>query len=126
PVRARSPAARRGRLSVATRNIGVREEPVAVAELREQETHVILDRESRLLKACKIERLLERHVRLEGARVLDVGTGSGYIAASLAGRVGPAGSVVAVDVVDKRQVSDGFEFTQVAGTTLPFPDQSFD
>jgi SAM-dependent methyltransferase len=61
-----------------------------------------------------------------GERVLDVGTGSGFIAASLAERVGPAGSVVAVDVVEKRQVSDGFEFTPVAGTTLPFPDQSFD
>jgi SAM-dependent methyltransferase len=99
---------------------------MAVTQLHEGETHVIVDRASRQLKARKIERLLERHVQLEGASILDVGTGAGYIAAALAARVGAEGRVCAVDVDDRRQVLDGYEFTAVGDTSLPFADASFD
>jgi SAM-dependent methyltransferase len=88
--------------------------------------HAILDRESRLLKARKIAELVGRARPLEGARVLDIGTGSGVIASALAELAGPDGAVSAVDVNDQRRVLEGYEFRQVEGTELPFEDGSFD
>ncbi len=88
--------------------------------------HAILDRESRLLKARKIAELVHPVRPLQGARVLDIGTGSGIIASTLAELAGPDGAVWAVDVKDQRRVFDGYEFEQVEGTELPFADASFD
>ena len=88
--------------------------------------HADLDRASRAVKAQKIVRLLSDRVPLGGADVLEVGTGSGVIAAALAQEVGDEGDVWAVDVVDQRLDRDGVQFLPVAGTTLPFPDASFD
>ncbi|HEX5467614.1 MAG TPA: glycosyltransferase [Gaiellaceae bacterium] len=92
----------------------------------ERQPHAVLDVESRTAKATKIERLLDGRCRLEGARILDIGTGSGVIAGSLAKRVGPHGEVVAVDLVDQRLSENGYRFVQVTGTALPFEDGSFD
>ena len=89
---------------------------------RERRPHAILDAQSRVLKARKIIELVGRD-RIAGARVLDIGTGAGVMAAELA-RL--AREVVGVDVRDQRTVFDGFRFVQVAGTTLPFEDRSFD
>lgn len=93
---------------------------------RDAGTHAVLDRTSRREKAAKIIWSLERERPLEGARVLDIGTGNGTIAAELASRVGAAGNVVSVDVDDVRLDRDGYTFELLAGTTLPFADTSFD
>jgi SAM-dependent methyltransferase len=92
----------------------------------ERQPHAVLDPESRLFKARKIEALLAQARPLAGSRVLDVGTGAGVIAGSLAEAVGPEGEVWAVDVIDQRVVTDGYRFTQVSDTGLPFDDASFD
>jgi SAM-dependent methyltransferase len=96
------------------------------APTAERQPHAILDHESRLLKARKIARLVERVRPLEGARLLDIGAGSGYIASALSELVGPGGRVAAVDVNDQRRTNEGYEFVQVDGTTLPFEDGAFD
>jgi SAM-dependent methyltransferase len=92
----------------------------------ERQPHAVLDPESRLLKARKIEALLAQARPLAGSRVLDVGTGAGVIAGALAEAVGPEGEVWAVDVLDQRVVTDGYRFKQVSDTSLPFDDASFD
>jgi glycosyltransferase involved in cell wall biosynthesis len=91
-----------------------------------RQPHAVLDAPSRLAKASKLERLIGARAELRGAHVLDIGAGSGVIAASLAERVGPEGRVVGVDLVDQRVVTEGYEFVQVTDTSLPFEDGSFD
>jgi SAM-dependent methyltransferase len=88
--------------------------------------HAVLDVASRRRKARKIATILETELPLTGLRVLDVGTGAGVIAASLADAVGEHGDVHSVDVVDVRVETDGYEFHLVDGPTLPFPDAMFD
>lgn len=92
----------------------------------ERRPYAILDEPSRLLKAEKIARLVGGPDALRGRSVLDVGCGSGHIAAALAGLVGPEGEVHAVDVRDQRLVHDGYAFHHVDGTTLPLADESLD
>jgi ubiquinone/menaquinone biosynthesis C-methylase UbiE len=89
-------------------------------------SHASLDLTARARKAAKVRALLSDVAELEGARVLEVGTGSGAIAASLAEAVGPLGRVEAIDVVDERVVKEGVRFTRVEGTEVPFEDASFD
>lgn len=88
--------------------------------------YATLDISSRRGKACKIDAILSRVLELKGARVLEVGTGSGIIANHMSQCVGPEGEVVAVDVLDQRQDRHGFCFVQVNDTRLPFEDASFD
>ena len=95
-------------------------------EQHTRQPHAVLDTPSRLAKASKLERLIGSRIELAGASVLDIGTGSGVIAASLAERVGPEGRVVSVDPVDQRVATEGYEFVQVADTTLPFEPGAFD
>ena len=95
-------------------------------EVEERQPHAVLDVRSRTAKARKIERLLESRCQLAGARVLDIGTGSGVIAEMLAQRVGSEGEVVGVDLVDQRVTTNGYRFEQITGTTLPFEQGSFD
>lgn len=97
-----------------------------VSQVRERQPHAILDFESRLLKARKIARLVERVHPLTGARVLDIGAGSGHIASTLGELVGKHGDVWAVDVRDQRRTIQGYGFKEVAGTDLPFEAGSFD
>ena len=63
---------------------------------------------------------------LSGAKILEVGAGSGVIAALLAQEAGSRGEVWAVDVRDTRIVTEGFRFKQVRDPRLPFDDGSFD
>jgi ubiquinone/menaquinone biosynthesis C-methylase UbiE len=63
-----------------------------------------------------------------GARVLDVGTGPGWVAAHAAGR---GASVVGIDVAEAmivraRSVHPGIEFRRADAHELPFADASFD
>lgn len=97
-----------------------------MTEVLERQPHAILDGDSRRLKALKIARLLEPLRPLEGARLLDIGAGSGHIAGNLGALVGEHGEVWAVDVKDQRRTNEGYSFERVTGTTLPFDDGSFD
>ena len=84
------------------------------------------DETSRNRKAKKIAMLSGIIQPTPGAAMLDIGTGSGYIAAYFS-RLGFGKSgTFAVDVVDERRVNSGYQFTRADGTKLPFPDQHFD
>jgi SAM-dependent methyltransferase len=83
-----------------------------------------LDIASRVQKAHKITTILGRRTALDGASVIESGTGAGVIPRAIAEVVGPSGRVVSVDVADYRNVTDGFEFELVDGVVLPFADGS--
>lgn len=93
---------------------------------RDSATHALLDVPSRRTKAAKLIGVLQREHPLRGARLLDIGTGSGTVAAELAAAVGRDGHVTSVDVSDVRVERDGYEFTLYEGQRLPFGDASFD
>lgn len=85
-----------------------------------------LDRESRRAKAAKIAALIEQRRPIDGAELLEIGTGAGIITSLLAERVGDDGSVWSVDIADLRTVTQGYQFRLVDGVELPFGDDSFD
>jgi SAM-dependent methyltransferase len=89
-------------------------------------SHADFNGDLRYRKAVKIGAIVEKYSVLKYRNFLEVGAGSGVIAQyfSKAG-FGPTGSN-AVDVIDERQVSDGYHFQHVQGTTLPFSNASFD
>ena len=93
---------------------------------RDPATHAVLDVASRQAKAAKLIGVIARERPLRGARLLDIGTGSGTIAAELAAAAGPDGSVASVDVTDVRVEREGFAFAIYDGHRLPFDDASFD
>ena len=88
--------------------------------------HANLDIARRHLKARKIIALLGRRKDLAGARILDIGTGAGVIANTLAEVAGPRGRVDSVDVVDVRVVRDTYAYHRISSTILPFEDAAFD
>lgn len=89
-----------------------------------QRTHAILDMRSREHKAKKIATLVGRNGKTSFCKVLEIGTGSGFIAAYFSQL--NAVEVHAVDIADERQINEGFQFQRVEGTTLPFADETFD
>jgi ubiquinone/menaquinone biosynthesis C-methylase UbiE len=91
-----------------------------------REPHAVLDLPSRRWKALKIERLLKLSSRRQPIRILEVGTGSGGIAHYFGTHPQLRCEVDAVDVYDNRLVTDGFRYTEVRDTSLPFADASFD
>lgn len=92
----------------------------------ERHPHVVLDLPSRDRKAVKIERLLDLASRLQPLRMLEIGTGAGGIAHYFAVHSTLRCDVTAVDVIDNRQVRDGYAFSLVQGVELPFATASFD
>jgi ubiquinone/menaquinone biosynthesis C-methylase UbiE len=100
--------------------------PRADSESNEARSHALLDPESRRRKAQKLTAIVEARRALTGLRVLEVGTGSGVMAATIAEKVGATGSVFSVDVRDERVERDGFAFVRVGDTRLPFGDHVFD
>lgn len=91
-----------------------------------RQPHAALDLASRHAKALKIERLLGMSAMSQPLRLLEIGTGSGGIAHYFATHPQLRCEVHAVDVVDNRQVVDGYAYRQVPGVELPFPDATFD
>jgi|APFre7841882724_1041349.scaffolds.fasta_scaffold03157_2 SAM-dependent methyltransferase len=90
-------------------------------------THASLDLDSRRRKAEKVLRILELDPSAGPTLdVLEIGCGSGGISHYLGTLPGPRFRVNAVDVEDLRVVKDGYAFTRVAGTKLPFDDGRFD
>lgn len=89
-------------------------------------THAVLDLSSRTLKARKIEKLLALDRNQRGLSILEIGTGSGGIASYFATHPRLRCSVDAVDVVDNRQLRDGYRFTLIHDTQLPFAANQFD
>ena len=66
-----------------------------------------------------------------GERVLDIGSGPGFMAAEMAAEVGPEGSVVGVDpsesmLATARRREAPVEYVAGDALALPFPDESFD
>lgn len=91
-----------------------------------RQPHVVLDISSRNSKALKIEHLLGLATRPQPLRMLEVGTGAGGIAHYFGTHPRLCCVVDAVDVVDNRQVFDGYTYRQVRGVALPFDDATFD
>lgn len=92
----------------------------------ERKPHAALDISHRLLKAKKIENLLEINACDTELRLLEVGTGSGGIANYFANYSELKLKVYAVDVVDSRVITEGYDFQLVGGVVLPFEDGYFD
>jgi arsenite methyltransferase len=76
---------------------------------------------------------LEALALVPGERVLDIGSGPGLLAASMAEAVGPDGRVAGVDPSDSmralasaREAPAPMEFVTGDAISLPFPDESFD
>ena len=88
--------------------------------------HAFLDPGSRHHKALKIERLLGLEQDGRRLRLLDIGTGSGVIAAHFVHHPSGRFEVDAIDQVDARVERAGYRYATVQGATLPFPDASFD
>lgn len=88
-------------------------------------SHAVLDEESRIWKAKKIAALSAVSPQ-EGAAMLEVGTGSGHIAAYFSRLGYGEEGAFAVDIKDERQVKTGFQFRRVANVQLPFRDERFD
>jgi len=84
------------------------------------------------------ERVLEALAAATGERVLDVGSGPGMLAVSIAEAVGPGGRVAGIDVSDSmiaiaRERADArpeggaaIEFANAGAESLPYADASFD
>jgi ubiquinone/menaquinone biosynthesis C-methylase UbiE len=91
-----------------------------------RQPHAVLDLPSRRLKGLKIERLLDLAHRPQPIRMLEIGTGSGGIAHYFGTHPILNCEVTAVDVVDNRLITEGYEYRQVDSVELPFPDALFD
>lgn len=91
-----------------------------------RQPHAALDLRSRRAKGLKIERLLDLQPSSSPIRILEIGTGSGGIANYFATHPSLNCKVTSLDVVDQRQIKDGYEFMETEGTALPFEDASFD
>jgi SAM-dependent methyltransferase len=86
------------------------------------------DRSFRSLTSRLAEPLLDAASVAEGARVLDVATGPGYVAGRAAER---GADVVGVDIAAAmvelaRRLNPGLDFRQADAQALPFEDASFD
>lgn len=91
-----------------------------------RQPHAVLDLASRRWKARKIELLLNLPKQDRPIRMLEIGTGSGGIAHYFGTHPHQRYLVDAVDVHDSRLITDGFRYTHVGGTKLPFLNDTFD
>ncbi|MCO5337975.1 class I SAM-dependent methyltransferase [Delftia tsuruhatensis] len=91
-----------------------------------RQPHAALDILSRHKKARKIEVLLNLSDHKGVLKVLEIGTGSGWIANYFGKHSSLQCEVVAVDIFDNRQIFEGYEYIQVQGVKLPFDPENFD
>jgi ubiquinone/menaquinone biosynthesis C-methylase UbiE len=96
-----------------------------MSDVMERKPHVDVNMPLRALKARKIEELLDL-ASMHGGKLLEVGTGSGGIAHYFSHGARARWDVHAVDVVDNRQLMDGYRFELIEGCNLPFEDETFD
>lgn len=96
---------------------------MAKSENRTLKPHAILEESSRYQKAKKIHLLVEKFGLQKKGTLLEVGTGSGFIAAYFTKIFSKVNSV---DVNDQRQTSENIHFKKIEGTKLPFEDKFFD
>jgi SAM-dependent methyltransferase len=89
-------------------------------------SHAILDKNTRIHKAKKIEALVQKHGYLKKDKMLEVGCGSGFIANYFSNIGFCKQGTYAIDVIDERKITDGFKFKLVEDTKLPFSDNTFD
>ena len=85
-----------------------------------------LDERSRTAKAQKIAMLSGIVRPPPGAAMLYFGSGSDYIPAYFSKLGFGESGTFAVGAVDAERVSWGYQFTEIHGTKLPFPDGRFD
>lgn len=97
-----------------------------MSDLQVRQPHALLDLPLRQLKAIKIERLLGLDVLTGSIRLIEIGAGSGGISHYFGTHASERYEVNAVDVVDSRVVYEGYTFTRVNGTELPFESEHFD
>ncbi|MCM8774277.1 MAG: class I SAM-dependent methyltransferase [Candidatus Omnitrophica bacterium] len=81
------------------------------------------NRELRLRKARMVIAILNANIDLAKCNVLDIGTGSGFLAWEIS-KI--SRSVVSINISDERIVKDGYKFIIVSDERLPFKDFSFD
>lgn len=91
----------------------------------ERGRHIVAEEASRLAKADRIRDLIAPSLPSSGARILDAGCGSGHIAQRLGTTLDQA-DVVGLDIADARVATAGHRFVASSGTSMPFPDGSFD
>lgn len=96
------------------------------AHILERMPHAALDRDTRTRKARKIVAVIGEARFLTARKILEIGCGSGVIASTLARFRRDGIEIHAVDVVDNRVDDEGYAFTLVQGTALPFADAEFD
>lgn len=92
------------------------------ATVKSARSHAVLDAASRKRKAAKIVQVLEQKLDVKHAKLLDIGTGSGYIAHHLADFVG---NVTSIDVIDERKVKSGYSYIRVQDENMPFAPGTF-
>ncbi len=90
---------------------------------KSSKTHATLDRQSRINKSKKIITILQRATDLGSSKVLDIGTGSGYIISEISKYCKEAHSV---DLEDERKIKSRYRFAKVNDESLPYPNDSFD
>lgn len=81
----------------------------------------------------KLQRMADRLLIPPGARVLDVGTGTGVFLPYLVDMIGDDGKVVALDVAEEmlkvalaKSLDGGIHYLQATTTSLPLPGEQFD
>ena len=92
----------------------------------ELKPHAILDKVSRTNKANKISHFLSLSDEKKYKAILEIGTGSGYIANYFSEHYNWSDGVYAVDVSDQRIETEGYEFSRVNNTILPYNSSMFD
>jgi len=85
-------------------------------------SYAALDESSRIKKAEKVARVLSRYRDLSKSRILDIGSGSGYLGRLMKKK---AKRYIGIDFVDERKIRD-FDFVQADALRIPFKNGSFD